>query len=151
MTWVFKLARRIAGNHRSIAVAALALTTVACGADGSSNPVLPGPNTPGAPVPGWLTIQLTTPHNDNGAVQLRISGAVVQDVEAVAPYDGFGTTDDGIGRMVVTGDLKGGSLVRFKVPDVAAAQSYRVTVEAAAQRDSYELRDLAGYQAVVVR
>lgn len=151
MTWVFKLALRLAGNRSGcFGAAAAAIVLSACGADGGSGPSLTGPDD-SAPVPGWLTVQVSMPHSDNGAIQLRVGGAKVDSIHAVTPYDGFGAVVDGVGRVVVTGNLAGGNLVRFKVPDVGAASRYHVTVEAAAQREDFQLRDLAGYQAVVVR
>ncbi|HET9065647.1 MAG TPA: hypothetical protein VFN22_07515 [Gemmatimonadales bacterium] len=121
---------------------------VACGA---SSPA--GPDTGEQPAtPGWLTVQLTTPYADDGALQMRVTGPSIDSIAPEASYDGFGTVASGIGDVVVTGTLTNGNVARFRVSDVTRASQYNVLVVAAAQQTTYALRpNNSVYQAVIVR
>lgn len=148
MTYTFKLSRRLASNDwRRAALAPLAFLVIACGGGSSTGPS--GGNEPA--LAGWLTVQLTTPYTDDGAVQLRITGPAMDSVRAEAAYDGFGTTSNGVADLVMAGAISTGNVARFKVADVNRASAYSVTVVAAAQAGSYALRSTSGYRAVIVR
>jgi hypothetical protein len=123
---------------------ALSLALVACGA---------GSPTGGdqSATPGWLTVQLTSPNTDDGAVQLRISGPGIESVMPQAPFDGFGSASGNTGHIVLTGVIGSGNVARFRVSDVNRATSYSVTPVAAAQRGTFALRSTASYRATVVR
>ncbi|HRP07505.1 MAG TPA: hypothetical protein PLL69_03365 [Gemmatimonadales bacterium] len=151
MTYTFKLSRRMASNdwRRCIALPMLASLLVACGAT-STGPTTGDDTTP--PVtPGWLTIQFTTPNSDDGAVQLRVTGPALDSVVADSRYDGFGTASATVGDLVATGSIVTGNLARFRVPDVNRTSEYSVSVVAVAQKSTYALRSMSGYQAVIVR
>jgi hypothetical protein len=149
MTYTFKLARRLASNHR-VALAAVAVLTTACG---GSSPTGPDPVAP--PVTstaGWLTVQLTTPNTDDGAVQFSITGPGVDSVRVLPPYSGYGTVPaSGAGHVVATGAIATGAVARVWVRDVARANQVTASVSAAAQRGTYALSSLSGYRATVVR
>jgi hypothetical protein len=147
MTYKFKLSKRLASNHVTMgAVMALSLLSGAC-AGGSADPTSPTP-TGNA---GWLTVQLTTPHSDDGALQFAISGPTIDSIGAASPYQGFGVATGANAFVVVTGSVASGNVARFKVPNIDKAGQYSVTVQAAAQRGTYALRSTSGYQAVIVR
>lgn len=101
--------------------------------------------------PGWLTIQLSSPNSDDGAVQLRISGPGIDSVVPQAPFDGFGTASGNTGHVVLTGVIGSGNVARFRVADVNRATAYSVSTVAAAQRGTFALRSTASYRATVVR
>ncbi|MCA9761839.1 MAG: hypothetical protein KC544_01775 [Gemmatimonadetes bacterium] len=101
--------------------------------------------------PGWLTVQLTSPNTDDGAVQLRISGPGIERVEPQPPFDGVGTASGTTGHLVLTGVIGSGNVARFRVSDVNRATSYSVSTVAAAQRGTFALRNTSGYRATVVR
>ena len=147
MTYTFKLSRRIASNHR-FSLAALALLLAACGAQSptSNTPVLP----PVAAVSGWLTLQLTTPNSDDGAVQLVVSGPGV-DSAKVLGYDGYAVVANTNANLIVTGIVTNGSIARIFVRDLAQTSNVRAMVLAAAVRGNYSLQNLSGYRAVLVR
>ena len=147
MTYTFKLSRRIASNHRA-RLAAVSLLLAACGAQGptSSTPVTPPP----AVTAGWLTVQLTTPRTDDGAVQVSVSGPGV-DSATVSGYDGFSVVANASADMVVTGALTSGTIARVHLRDLSRTGDVRATVAAAAARGSYALQDLTGYRVVLVR
>lgn len=145
MTYTFKLARRLATNGKSAALALGALLgAAACGGSATgANDVQPG-------TPGWLSVELTSPNTDDGAVQLRVTGPSVDSVVAASPYNGFGQSSSGSADLVLTGAIRTGTVARFHVSDISRASQYRVTVTAAAQRGSYALRSTGGYQTAVV-
>ena len=64
-----------------IATAAL-VATAAC----SSSDTVSAPSAPSGPTGGWLTVELTTPRNDDGAVQFALDDPF-PDPEAAARND----------------------------------------------------------------
>ena len=151
MTYTFKLSRRLASNdwRRYIALPMFASLLVACGAS-STGPTNDDGAIPSV-TPGWLTIQFTTPNSEDGAVQLRVTGPVIDSVVVDSRYDSFGATSATVGDLVATGNIVTGNLARFRVPDVNRTAEYSVSVVAVAQKSTYALRGAAGYQAVIVR
>ncbi|MGH7752498.1 MAG: hypothetical protein ACREN5_06755, partial [Gemmatimonadales bacterium] len=81
----------------------------ACGGDGTG----PEPATPGR-----LSLRLTTPNSDDGAVLLEVSGGQIDSVVAA----GYRLRATGPGansrRVVVTGTLASGPVASIWVPDV---------------------------------
>ena len=150
MTYKFKLSRRLASNYRNIVASGLVLLAVtACGASAPTSSTDPEPETKA--VPGWLTVQLDTPNTDDGAIQLRVSGPAIDSIKAETRFDGFGVTSGSSANLVITGSISDGTVARFRVPDVGRAAQYSVSVQAVAQRSTYELRSVTGYAASVVR
>ncbi len=148
MTYTFKIARRMASNHRRLAPLALGLALLtACGA---TAPTAPTPAPP-APQAGWLTIQLDTPNADDGAIQLAVYGPAAEEAEAVAAYNGMARVVGTTTYLVVTGSLGDGAVARIRVPDVSKATQYSATLQAVAVRGTYALRSTAGYQLAIVR
>jgi hypothetical protein len=146
MTYTFKLSRRMSSNHRSL-MAVAALLLAACG---GQSPTSSTPVTPVAPTAGWLTIQIATPRSDDGAVQLSVSGPGVDSAKIVG-YSGFSVVANATADMVVTGAIANGTVARVYLRDLSRTNDVRATVSAAAARGSYELQDLSGYRAIVVR
>ncbi|PYO95491.1 MAG: hypothetical protein DMD62_01185 [Gemmatimonadetes bacterium] len=92
-----------------------------------------------------LVVSLVTPHADDGALILTITGPDLESV-VTTPYVAYArATGSGTLRITVVGDLVAGPVVtlRLSVPHDAAA--YAGTVEQVAQRTD-TLRDaLTGY------
>jgi hypothetical protein len=126
-------------------IALLALLAGACSSDAATAPAGPP-----APTGGWLTVQLSTPRTDDGAVQLSVAGPAIDSI-AIIGYDGFATHTTTGGDLVATGTIVSGDLARIHVPDLARTTEYQVVVTAAAARDTYALQQLSGYRAVLVR
>lgn len=147
MTYRFKLSRRLASNHRRL-LAALPLLAFLAACGGSSPTGSSGGNDA---TPGWLSVELTTPHDDDGAVQLRITGPGVDSVVASTPYNGYGITSGSSADLVLTGAIRTGRVARFRVADVSRSSQYVATVTAAAQGGSYALRGTSGYRTAIVR
>ncbi len=145
MTYTFKLSRRLAGNGKwpVFAIPAILLLAACGGSPTGASDVQPG-------TPGWLTVELTTPNSDDGAVQLHITGPSVDSVVAASPYNGFGQASGGTADVVLTGTIRTGTVARFRVGDISRSSQYRVSVTGAAQRGSYALRSTGGYRTAVV-
>jgi len=127
-------------SRRALAALLLAIAP-ACGGDG------PGPTD--QPEPGVVRASLTTPNTTDGALLIRIVGEL-SNLEAVGGYRVASTAAGTTTRLVLTGNLAGGDLLRFSVPDKRKISSYLVVVEQVAARDTYALIDPAGY-AIVLR
>jgi hypothetical protein len=119
------------------------LLAAACG-DG-------GPTGPAGPTPGVLKVALTTPNADDGALLLTISGGRVSTVEAAAAgYQVYTAQPDTLTtRVLVTGDIGAGEVVRIHVPDTRSVAAYHATIAQAASRTTFAQRALTGYSLAV--
>ncbi len=107
---------------------------------------------PVEPTAGTLTVSYQGTGSSDGAILLVVTGAVTA-VEPVgsyriasAPLAGGAET-----RIVVTGDLTPGDIVRLQVPDVSKATAYEAHVEAVAHSTSYALQDPLTYTVTIRR
>ena len=137
--------RITASRHVAMLATTAALLLGACSAD-----VATAPTPPAGPTGGWLTVQLNTPREDDGAVQLSVIGPRIDSVKLVR-YDGFENHSSDQVDFVATGNITSGDLARIFVPDLSRTTEYHVSVSAAAARDTYALQTLDGYRAVLVR
>ncbi len=118
----------------------------ACSSESATAPTTP----PAGPTGGWLTVQLTTPSTNDGAVQFSVSGPAIDSLKLVG-YDGFDTNSGSEVDFVATGSITSGDVARIYVPDLSVMAGYHASVTAAAARDTYALQALDGYRAVLVR
>jgi hypothetical protein len=99
-----------------------------------------------APLSGALDLAIRTPSDDVGIVLVEVTGGTVDSVTAL----GYRTEASSVGtaplRIVVSGALRDGKLVRIWVPDRTRASDYLATVVEAAARTTYQLQDVADYQ-----
>ncbi|MFL5578838.1 MAG: hypothetical protein ACJ8AO_00555 [Gemmatimonadaceae bacterium] len=134
-------ARALLAAFSLVAAAALA---VACGES---------PNGPPTPVPGTLTVTLVTPRADDRAMVVRVTGpaGMTEVATANASYAlhsrGTGTSF----RAAAFGDLAGGALLRFSVPDVNRSAEYAATVVEVSDGANALRTDLAGYRLSISR
>ena len=135
-------------KHANIGIllaGAAALWIVGCGDGGG----------PIAPIPGTLTVSLTTPNADDRAIHLSIKGAAAADSVsnvqvATASLTVFSRDLDGNeAEAAVFGDLASGALVRFSVPDVNRASSYNATIVDVADASNEVRSSLSGYSLAV--
>lgn len=154
MTYTQKVSRRPASNDQVIRILRplflllIVLLATACGSGELVNPHTPDSD---RAAPGWLTLNLTTPRADDGAVQLRVLGPAMDSLQLSGP-GGFASVSNGVARVLITGRITGGAVARFWVPDTRKALLYVATVEEAAARGTYQLQDLSqGYSAHVIR
>ena len=103
------------------------------------------------PTAGTLMISLVTPSVDDGALRLTIYGGRIGAVTAADPsYQLFiARPDSNTARVIVTGAVGAGPLLRIAVPDAGLVASYGVTLHEAAARSTFESKALAGYAATV--
>lgn len=127
-------------SMRIAALGATLLAIASCGGDKS-------PTEPSGPVPGVLNVALTTPNADDGALLLTISGGPVVSVEpASAAYQVYTFTPDTTNvRVLVSGDIAAGALLRIHIADSRRAASYHATIAQAASRTTFAQRALSGY------
>jgi len=104
------------------------------------------------PVAGDLTVSYGGPSQTDGALLLLVQGGPLT---AVRPTGSSQVASASAGlnvtRVVITGDLVPGEILRLSVPDVAAVASYTVRVEAAADRVTFALTDPTSYTTTVRR
>lgn len=109
-----------------------------------------GPTEPAGPVPGVLKIALATPNADDGALLFTVSGGRVSTVDAATGYQIYTAQPDTMTtRILVTGDIAAGEVVRIHVPDTRSAAAYHATIAQAASRMTFAQRALAGYALAV--
>lgn len=151
MTYTYKISKRLAVSRTLLRFVLLG-TIGATAACGSSSPTGPDQGQPQPATPGWLTVQMTSPNNDDGAVQLRVTGPAVDSIVPDGSFDGFGAVTNGSAEVVVTGAVGSGNVARFRVADVNRSAAYSVEVVAAAQLDTWAVRpNTASYHTVIVR
>lgn len=117
---------------------------LACGGGGSE---------PNEPLPGVLTVSLTTPNADDAALLLTLTGpAAPSAVTAADPAlrvflagpPGPATS------LVVTGAMTDGAILTLQVPDVRQVKEYTATLVEVAST-TYQVRPLTGYRLRVSR
>lgn len=101
--------------------------------------------------PGTLTVRVTSPFTDDGALLLEISGPA-QPTDLTALSAGAilqSRTTDNVTRVAIFGPLENGALVRFAVPDVSAAPQYKAQVTEASDRTSALRASVTEYQLTI--
>jgi len=137
-------------DFNRIRVLLLAVPAVFLAAACSSTASVDTSSAPPAPTGGWLTVELTTPRNDDGAVQFAVTGPEIDSVKVVG-FDGFGVVNGAEADFVVTGNVTSGIVGRVYVSDLSHVSLYQATIAAAAARNTFQLQSLDGYRAVLVR
>lgn len=135
-------------NRMRIVAAFVCVATLgACGDDAS-------PLSQDAPAPGLVTLQLSTPNADDGALSVVLQGDGIEEPVAVNASHQLFTTDDpssGEVRLALVGNGLSGGLVQFRVPDVTRLQSYTASLIQVADESSNLRSSLAGYRVGIVR
>jgi len=118
----------------------LALLVAGCGGEKTTGPVA-----------GELTLSLATPGTNDGAILIRLTGAV----ESITPMNGYLLESEpqsgGTVRLVVVGSLVAGPIAKVRVPDVNAVNTYLTLVEQVADRTTFALLATSGYAVTVTR
>lgn len=119
----------------------------ACDGKKSPNPVTP------EPVPGELTLSLSTPHADDRALLLTLTGpGPITGVQASGSgYTVHARAAESSVRLAVFGRVTNGPVVRFHVPDVEKASLYVATLQEAADPQNALRSSTAGYALTVSR
>lgn len=130
---------------RVAAFAALIAFGVNCGGGGGTEN--------NDPTPGDLTIELTSPNTDDGAIKLTIVSPVAPTAISAASAgievftSGALTTST---TVIVTGDLGAGPLLHITVPDTRDDEDYAATVVQVAST-GYAIRANTGYTLEVTK
>jgi len=100
---------------------------------------------------GTLTLRLTTPHADDGAVVFEVSGPPIDSAMAVSASLRLFTRRAGGSTIVgvVVGVVTNGAVVTLRVPDVGAAAGYTARVLEVADRQNALRASLSGYAIAV--
>jgi hypothetical protein len=99
---------------------------------------------------GTLTLRLTTPHADDGAMTFTVSGGPIDSAAAVnASLRLFARRDGETLNGAVVGALANGAVITVYVPDAGAAARYTATVVEVADRQDALRPSLSGYAITV--
>jgi hypothetical protein len=100
---------------------------------------------------GTVILRLTTPHADDGAVLLEVTGPPIDSAIVVSPSLRLFTRRAGDSTIVgvVVGVVTDGATVTLHVPDVSAAAGYRARVLEVADRRDALRGSLTGYALTV--
>lgn len=111
------------------------------------------PTAPEPPVPGVLSVSMTSPFTDDRAIVIRVRGpGTMSDVGTAS--DAYVVHARAAGdslRAAAFGALANGPLLRFSVPDVRKAGEYRATVVEASDPGNALRADVSGYVLTVAR
>lgn len=103
----------------------------------------------GGPQAGSLTLQLSTPNNDDGAIQFRLTATAPNILNGVSVLcSGCKLFVERVSDTeilgIVTGDVSAGDLLSVSVSDIKTPLLYSGSVTSVAARD-YSLRSASGY------
>lgn len=129
---------------RLMGVAAAAAVLATCG----DPPVVPPPK----PVAGQLSVRLTTPHSDDAALLVRVTGptAMTGVVAGDGAYVVHSRAEAKAFNAAVFGDFAAGVVVlKFTVPDVAKFAEYAAALVEVADETNAVRAQLTGYAVVV--
>ena len=117
------------------------VATLSAGAACSDDP------TSGDPQAGTVTLRLTTPHADDGAMLFEVSGPRIDTAAAANASLQLFTrrVDDSKIVGVVAGVVANGAVVTLQVPDVDAVAGYTARVLEVADRQNVLRASLTGY------
>jgi hypothetical protein len=120
-----------------VAMSAVLLTSAACDDDPAGI----------APLAGAVTLQLTTPHVDDGALLFDVTGPPIDSVTAASSSLSVftRTVDDSVLVGLVAGGVVSGPLVVLHVRDISAAAAYSARIAEVADHESALRASLAGY------
>jgi hypothetical protein len=123
----------------SLRFGAFALTALVLGSGCGGN----GGTPPGAR--GDLTVSFVESGSDLGAVLLTVTGGEVETVTSIpgGVVVHFATPSPGVTRIVVSGALVPGDLLRLRVPEVNAVNAYAIRIDQSAHAETFALLDPA--------
>lgn len=129
-------------NPKWTAMAAMAMLLSSCGGDspnGGTGPPIDPTN------PGFVSVRLSTPNADDGALLLTLSGGAADSLTASVGELFFSETGTNTFRIMIAGPLTNGAVARFWMADRRDVAQYTAAVEQVAVRDTYEQRDIGSY------
>jgi hypothetical protein len=126
--------------------AVLAFCVTACAGDGGEvTPTQPSADR------GWVALVLATPNANDGALLISVSGGAVLGVTE-SNYDILSSASGPSGvKLLVRGHIVAGPIATIELPDRKRLPHYRVTVEQAAARSTYQQQNTSAYGVTVSR
>ena len=125
-------------NKRALIIVATTSVWLAC------KPVVDPPPPPPPAGPGLLTISLTTPNTNDGALFFTVSGGAFDSL--TSSFNMFTTANASNSQSaIITGSITGGAVATFWVLERDNASSYTATVQQAAVRSTYAQQSTTGY------
>ena len=102
---------------------------------------------------GTVSLRLSTPHADDGALLFEVSGPPIDTAMAANASLQLFTRRTGDGALVgvVAGEITNGAVVTLQVPDAGAAAEYTARVIEVADRQNVLRASLTGYALTSVR
>ncbi len=102
---------------------------------------------------GTLTVSMTTPHVDDGAIRFTITGPFVTTPRAASPGHRVFTLQRSPQELdvVVVGDLESGAILILPVRDTEVAPEYQAIITEVADRTGSLRADSNGYSTQVLR
>jgi hypothetical protein len=105
-----------------------------------------------APEPGTLSLRLTTPNPDDGALLFELNGPEISNPVAGGTLQLFTNVTGATQlRAALIGSLTAGTVMTFTVPNIHASGSYTATILEVAVLDNRLRTSTAGYKLTVVR
>ncbi|HJR18045.1 MAG TPA: hypothetical protein VJ808_14435 [Gemmatimonadales bacterium] len=102
------------------------------------------------PTAGILNVTLASPHSDDGAVLLQLSGGPVDSIESIGyPVYSARMGPDAV-KLIVTGNLAAGAIARIHVPDLRQASRYNARLDQVAARVTYAQHDPAEHSVTLL-
>ena len=102
------------------------------------------------PTAGVFKVVLTTPNADDGALLLTVAGGPVTAVEPAAQYQVLTAQPDSLTtRVLVTGNIAAGEVLRLQVPDTRRLSAYRASLAQAASRATFAQQALTSYSLAI--
>jgi len=128
----------------SVAASGCKLDDLTTGVDGGGST---------GPTAGTLTVSLTTPNADDGAIRFTLTGPFVTTPRAASPGHLVFTRQRSSQELdvVVVGDLQSEAILILPVRDTRTAPDYQVTITEVATRTNALRTDLTGYGTLVLR
>jgi hypothetical protein len=95
--------------------------------------------------PGWLALQLSTPHQGAKALLLRVTGGPIDSIVSQdhTVFSNGAVRSDW--RVLLVGNMAGGGVARIWVPDPSTAGHYRAVIEQAAAGEGFEQQAASDY------
>jgi hypothetical protein len=97
------------------------------------------------PTAATMDVKFVTAASDDGAVLFTVTGGPVVSVEAPGYRLYTAQGSPGMLRVVVAGNLRGGTIARIHIADERKLSQYSATIEQVAARGSYAQRDPVSY------
>lgn len=134
---------------RSVSLKQLGVVALLCAAGSCAD----SPTAPESPVPGVLTLSMTSPFADDRAIVVRVRGpgAMSSIAAGSESYVVHARAAGDSLRAAAFGALANGPLLHFSVPDVRQAGEYRATVVEASDPENALRADVSGYVLTITR